>query len=83
MTHFRFSCIFFGFKKYTGIFAISSQGILGWDLYGKGGIDSERLYEFLETHITNKYKNKLIILDNASSHRNAKIKELKNKQKMS
>lgn len=67
------------FKKYTGIFAISSQGILGWDLYGKGGIDSERLHEFLETHITNKYKNKLIILDNASSHRNAKIKELINK----
>lgn len=33
----------------------------------------------LETHITNKYKNKLIILDNASSHRNERIKELVNK----
>ena len=30
-------------------------------------------------YITKKYKNKLIILDNASSHRNAKIKELVNK----
>jgi len=37
------------------------------------------LYEFLETHITTKYKNKLIILDNASSHKNDKIKELVNK----
>jgi len=67
------------FKKYTGIFAISYNGVLGWDLYDKGGIDSDRLYEFLEKYITKKYKNKLIILDNASSHRNAKIKELVNK----
>jgi len=48
-------------------------------LYEKSGINADRLYEFLETHITNKYKNKLIILDNASSHRNDKIKELVNK----
>ena len=67
------------FKKYTGIFAISYDGVLGWDLYDKGGIDSDRLYEFLEKYITKKYKNKLIILDNASSHRNEKIKELLNK----
>ncbi len=67
------------FKKYTGIFAISYNGVLGWDLYDNGGIDSDRLYEFLEKHITTKFKNKLIILDNASSHRNAKIKELVNK----
>jgi transposase len=67
------------FKKYTGIFAISYNGVLGWDLYEKGGIDSDRLYEFLEKHITKKYKNKLIILDNASSHRNEKIKELLNR----
>ena len=31
-------------------------------------------------HITRKYKNKLIILDNASSHRNEKIKKLINKK---
>ena len=67
------------FKKYTGIFAISTNGVLGWDLYEKSGINTDRLYEFLETHITNKYKNKLTILDNASSHRSDKIKELVNK----
>jgi hypothetical protein len=63
------------FKKYTGIFAISTKGVLGWELYDKGGINSERLYNFLREHITSKFKNKLIIMDNASSHRNQKIKK--------
>ena len=67
------------FKKYTGIFAISTEGVLGWELYEKSGINTDRLYEFLETHITSKYNNKLIILDNASSHRSDKIKYLVNK----
>ena len=67
------------FKKYTSIFAISTKGIIGWKLYDKGGIDTERLYDFLEEHITSKMKNKLIILDNASSHRNQRIKDLINK----
>ena len=62
------------FKKYTGIFAINSQGCIGWKLYQKGGIDSTRLVAFINEYITNKFKNKLIILDNASSHRNAKTK---------
>ena len=67
------------FKKYTGIFAISVNGVEGWDLYEKSGINTDRLIEFLEKHITEKYKNKLIILDNASSHRNEKINDLVNK----
>ena len=67
------------FKKYTGIFAISVNGVEGWDLYEKSGINTDRLIEFLEKHITGKYKNKLIILDNASSHRNQRIKDLVNK----
>ena len=58
---------------------LSTKGVLGWKLYDKGGINSERLYDFLQEHITNKYKNKLIIMDNASSHRNRKIKDLVNK----
>ena len=67
------------FKKYTGIFAISINGVIGIELYEKGGIDSEKLTAFLEKFIINKYKNKVIILDNASSHRNEKIKQLINK----
>ena len=46
------------FKQYTGIFAISTKGILGWKLYDKWGINSEKLYDFLQQHITSKYKNK-------------------------
>lgn len=64
------------FKKYTGIFAISIDGVVGWDLYEKSGINADRMVEFLEMHITNKFRNKLIILDNASSHRNPKVKEI-------
>ena len=67
------------FKKYTGIFAVSVNGVVGWDLYEKGGINADRMVEFLEANITNKFKNKLIILDNASSHRNPKVKEVINK----
>jgi len=67
------------FKKYTAIFAIGYKGVLGWTLYEKSGINSERLKKFLEDNITSKYKNKLIILNNASSHRNEIIKDLINK----
>ena len=34
------------FKKYTGIFAITSKGVIEWDLYEKGGINTDRLVEF-------------------------------------
>jgi len=67
------------FKRYTAIMAISTNGVEGWTLYEKGGIDTDRLVDFLEEFVTTKYKNKLIILDNASSHRNERIRELINK----
>ena len=67
------------FKKYTGIFAIYVNGVIHWDLYEKGGINTDRLIDFLEHNITSKLRNKLIILDNASSHRNERIKALVNK----
>ena len=42
-------------------------------MYEKSGINADRMVEFLEANITNKFKNKLIISDNASSHRNPKV----------
>lgn len=63
------------FKKYTAIFAISTHGVIGFELYEKGGIDTQRLTTFINNHLS-KYKNKLIILDNASSHRNENVKQL-------
>ena len=64
------------FKKYTGIFAISTKGVIGYEIYDKGGIDSVRLINFLNKFIVKKYKNKLIVLDNASSHRNKNVKDV-------
>lgn len=63
------------FKKYTGVFAISSNGCIGYEVYKQGGIDSQRMIEFLQKHIISKYEGKLIILDNASSHRNPNVKK--------
>ena len=62
------------FKKYTLIVAINYNKTVKWELYKKGGIDTERLIEFLKELLINT-KNKLIILDNASSHRNDTIKK--------
>jgi transposase len=66
------------FKKYTGIFGITTKGVIGWNLYDKGGIDANRLEDFLVKNILAKHKDKLIILDNASSHRNEVIKKIVN-----
>ena len=63
------------FKKYTVNFAINSKGTVAFEIYEKGGIDSKRLKSFLEHKVLKNQKKKLIILDNASSHRNDIIKE--------
>lgn len=57
------------FKKYTGVFAMSSKGCIGYEVYKQGGINSHRMIEFLQKYIVSKYKGKLIILDNASNHK--------------
>lgn len=64
------------FKRYTAIFAIDSQGVIAWEIYEKGGINSDKLYSFIESNIVKKHKGKLVILDNASSHRTENIKQL-------
>jgi hypothetical protein len=35
------------FKKYTEIFAMTTEGILSYTIYSKGGMDSNRLIKFL------------------------------------
>ena len=54
--------------------AISNSKCVGKKLYEKGGMTKERLLEFLEKNVFSKYKNHLIILDNAGSHNNELIK---------
>ena len=63
------------FRKFTLLVAISNSKCIGWILYEKGGMTKERLVEFLEKFIFNKYKNHLIILDNAGSHKNSYVKD--------
>ena len=48
---------------------MTTEGILSYTIYSKGGMDSNRLIEFLNKFLSEQ-KNKLIILDNASSHKN-------------
>ena len=62
------------FVKHTMIMAISTQGVEGFIIYKKGGIDHERLIEFLKI-ILKKKKKKLILMDNASSHRSSSVKK--------
>ena len=65
----------FFFRKFTLLVAIKNSKCIGWILYEKGGMTKERLVEFMNTFIFNKYKKHLIILDNAGSHRNNFVKD--------
>ena len=63
------------FRKFTLLVAIKNSKCIGWKLYEKGGMTKEKLVEFLEEFVFDKYKNHLIILDNAGSHRNNYVKD--------
>ena len=63
------------FRKFTLLVAIKNSKCVGWKLYEKGGMTKEKLVEFLEEFVFDKYKNHLIILDNAGSHRNNYVKD--------
>jgi|SaaInlStandDraft_4_1057021.scaffolds.fasta_scaffold02018_8 transposase len=65
------------FVKYTLIMAITTKGVVGWTLYKKGGTNHERLIYFLE-NVLSKKKGKLILMDNASSHRKQEVKDFIN-----
>jgi transposase len=62
------------FVKYTLIMAITTKGVLDWILYENAGSDHCRLIEFIKRLIEGK-KNKLILMDNASCHRNQNVKD--------
>ena len=64
----------FVYRKFTLLVAINNKKCIAKELYEKGGMTRERLLEFLQEHIFPKYKNNLIVIDNASSHNNRLIK---------
>lgn len=61
------------FKKYTLVCAINSKGIVGFELYENGGMNLQRMKQFLKKYINDKYKNNLIIMDNGGSHKSKEI----------
>lgn len=63
------------FKKFTLLCAINNSNCIGAILYKEGGMTKERFVAFLEQTIFNKYKNHLIVLDNAGSHNNEYVKQ--------
>jgi transposase-like protein len=65
----------FVFRSFTLLVAINNSKCVGKIFYEKGGTTKERMVEFIETQIAPKYKNHLIILDNARSHNNDVVRE--------
>jgi hypothetical protein len=53
---------------------MSSSKIIGYKISKENGINSDRLLKFLQKNFQN-VKNKIIILDNASSYKNKKVKD--------
>jgi transposase-like protein/transposase len=65
----------FVFRSFTLLIAINNSKCVGKSFYEKGGTTQERIVEFIETQIAPKYKNHVIILDNARSHNNDMVRE--------
>ena len=65
----------FVFRSFTLLVAINNSKCVGKIFYDKGGTTKERMVDFIETQIAPKYKDHLIILDNAGSHHNNLVKE--------
>jgi len=65
----------FVFRSFTLLVAINNSKCVGKIFYENGGTTKERMVEFIETQIAPKYKDHLIILDNAKSHNNDMVKE--------
>lgn len=69
------------FKKYSLLVAITSNGIVGWDLYEKGAVNSERLTEFIKKKVNGKYEDCVIVMDNAGFHKTTEVKDIVNEGK--
>ena len=63
------------FKKYSLLIAINTHGIVGWKLYEEGAVNSERLTAFIAEHITPKYEDNVVIMDNAEFHKTQDVKQ--------
>ena len=65
------------YKRFNLLFAISADKVIGWKLYPerKGGVKTNDILEFYDEFIKDKYKNILVIMDNAVIHKSKVIRE--------
>jgi transposase len=65
------------YKRYNLLCAISADKVIGWKLYPerKGGVKTADILEFYDEFIHTKYKNYLVIMDNAVIHKSKIIRE--------
>ena len=65
------------YKRYNLLCAISADKVVGWKLYPerKGGVKTTDILDFYDEFIQSKYKNYLIIMDNAVIHKSKLIRE--------
>ena len=65
------------YKRFNLLCAISADKVVAWKLYPQriGGIKTVDILEFYNDNISKKYKNHLIIMDNAVIHKSKLIRE--------
>lgn len=65
------------YKRYNLLCAISADKVVGWKLYPerKGGVKTTDILDFYDEFIQGKYKNYLVIMDNAVIHKSKLIRE--------
>ena len=65
------------YKRYNLLCAISANKVVGWKLFPerKGGVKTTDILEFYDEFIKDKYKNHLVIMDNAVIHKSKIIRE--------
>ena len=61
--------------------SLKSDNQVGWDLYEKGAVNSERLTEFIKNKVNGKYDDCVIVMDNAGFHKTAEVKDAVNEGK--
>jgi transposase len=69
--------IYLNMTRFNLLCAISADKVVGWKLYPerKGGVKTTDILEFYDEFIHSKYKNYLVIMDNAVIHKSKIIRE--------